>query len=496
MRHFASLVAACIAIDACIAIEAPRRDLARAPHATALHNAARARGGAGAGLETQPADSRRVARGGVSSVIDLPRRFPILDWLPLLTRRDCVADAVAGLTVAAMLIPQAMSYASIAGLSPIVGLYCYVPLVVYACMGTSRYIAVGPVAIVSTTMLGVVGGEPTEAARLALASCVMFWSGVLTTVLGALDLGGFIEALDHDVLSAFVTCCAVNIGCSQAGAALRVSAARSHVPAVGLWNAARAAPGFHGPTLAVSLATAAFLALCRRLPLDAVLPAAAPKNLVGSLGPFFAMVLGAFANARWDLAGMGLREVGRVPAGLPTVSNPLFHPKLPSKLKDVAVVTLVMLTETLSMGKALAARDGRSIDNSQEAVALGAANVLGAFFRTYTIAGSFSRSAVNVMTGATSQLSALVTAGSVVATLLFFTSSFERVPKAVLAAILITAVSGLVDSERLAALRRDGDVAGLCLWLSYFASMMALGAAEGLLLSVAIHYGARTVLGF
>ena len=124
------------------------------------------------------------------------------------------------------------------------------------------------------------------------------------------------------------------------------------------------------------------------------------------------------------------------------------------------------------------------------------ANVLGAFFRTYTIAGSFSRSAVNVMTGATSQLSALVTAGSVVATLLFFTSSFERVPKAVLAAILITAVSGLVDSERLAALRRDGDVAGLCLWLSYFASMMALGAAEGLLLSVAIHYGARTVLGF
>ena len=124
----------------------------------------------------------------------------------------------------------------------------------------------------------------------------------------------------------------------------------------------------------------------------------------------------------------------------------------PPNVKDALVLSFVALTETLAMGKALAERASQKLDTSQEILAVGAANVAGAAFQSYTVAGSFSRSAVNVVTGGSSQLSSIVTAGAVVLTLLFFTGCFERVPKAVLGSILIYAVSGFVDVKRVKAL--------------------------------------------
>ena len=112
----------------------------------------------------------------------LKRRLPILTWVPQLTSARVVGDVIAGLTVATVLIPQGMSYATVAGLNPIVGLYCYVPLLVYAAMGTSSFVSVGPVALVSTTLHGMIAGVPDIGARLALASCLMFWGGVLSVV--------------------------------------------------------------------------------------------------------------------------------------------------------------------------------------------------------------------------------------------------------------------------------------------------------------------------
>lgn len=125
----------------------------------------------------------------------LVRRFPIFGWAPKLNSSSALGDVISGVTVATMLIPQGMSYATIAGLHPIVGLYCYVPLIVYAAMGTSRYVSVGPVALVSTTLFGMVASQASAAAKLALASTLMFWGGVLSTVLGLLGLGFVLEVM-------------------------------------------------------------------------------------------------------------------------------------------------------------------------------------------------------------------------------------------------------------------------------------------------------------
>ena len=172
--------------------------------------------------------------------------------------------------------------------------------------------------------------------------------------------------------------------------------------------------------------TFAFLVALKRLPLHAMLnlPKSVPSTLVCLLGPFLAMVLGIVANQRFDLSGRGLAEVGVVPSGLPSIVSPLQRP--PPNVKDALVLSFVALTETLAMGKALAERASQKLDTSQEILAVGAANVAGSAFQSgHTVAGSFSRSAVNVVTGGASQLSSIVTAGAVVLTLLFFTGCFE-----------------------------------------------------------------------
>lgn len=419
----------------------------------------------------------------------LAQRLPILSWAPKLNTSTAVGDVIAGITVATMLIPQGMSYATIAGLHPIVGLYCYVPLLVYALMGTSRYISVGPVALVSTTLYGMVATQ-TGAAKLALASALMFWGGVLSTILGLLGLGFVLEIVPHDVLSAFTTCAAFNIMITQLGSLFQISVASSHAPIIMLRNALVALPSAKLFTSCFSAAAIGMLIALKRLPIHSwlKLPASVPKSIVGSLGPFLTMVVFTLINGAFGLsASQGLQEVGIVPSGLPKFTPAITHPDLTKHFKDIAVITFVFLTETLAMGKALAERAGEKISNSQEFIAMGVANTLGSFFQSYPSAGSFSRSAVVVSTGGTSQLAGIVTAASVVMVLTFLTPYFTHVPKAVLAACLIVAVAGLVDKARIGELWRENKF-DFGLYMVYAAAMLTFGAAEGLMASVVVYY--------
>jgi MFS superfamily sulfate permease-like transporter len=323
----------------------------------------------------------------------------------------------------------------------------------------------------------------------------MFWSGCLSLVLGVLGLGKVVEVVPKDVLSAFTISAAFNIMFTQLGSLFQISVAGSHAPILILRNALLALPSAQVFTTGVSAAALALLFAFKSLPLHKWLrlPKSVPKTLVGSLGPFLTMVLFTIVNGKFGFAATrGLQEVGVVPQGLPSFLVPIAHPRLGAHLKDICLLTFVMLTETLAMGKALAARAGQRLDNSQEMVAMGAANVCGSFFQSFTSAGSFSRSAVVVSTGGQTQLAGIVTALAVVATLQFFTSYFIHVPKCVLAACLIVAVSGLVDRKRAVALWQESKWQFL-MYLFYLGSMLSLGAAEGLLVSVIVYYGLRAL---
>jgi len=425
----------------------------------------------------------------------IARRLPILSWAPKLTSARIIGDVIAGLTVATVLIPQGMSYATVAGLNPIVGLYCYVPLLVYAAMGTSSFVSVGPVALVSTTLHGMIAGVPDPATRLALASCLMFWGGVLSVAVGLLNWGKVVDVVPHDVLSAFTTSAVLNIMFTQIGNLFQIKVASSHAPILMLRNALVAMPTAKPFTACFSAAAMAMLIAMKKLPLHSWLraPKSVPPAIFGSIGPFVTMALFTAINAAFGLTGrFGLQEVGIVPSGLPKFTPAITHPLLTAHIKDVAVIAFVMLTETLAMGKALAARAGQAVDNSQEFVAMGVANIAGSFFKTYTSAGSFSRSAVVVSTGGSSQLAGIVTAASVMLTLTFFTPYFTHVPKSVLASALIVAVSGLVDVARLKTLWKESKFT-FGLYMFYMALMLSLGAAEGLMASVVVYYLARLV---
>jgi len=262
-----------------------------------------------------------------------------------------------------------------------------------------------------------------------------------------------------------------------------------------LRNALVAMPTAKPFTACFSAAAMAMLIAIKKLPLHSWLraPKSVPPAIFGSIGPFVTMALFTAINAAFGLTGRyGLQEVGIVPSGLPKFTPAITHPLLTAHIKDVAVIAFVMLTETLAMGKALAARAGQAVDNSQEFVAMGVANIAGSFFKTYTSAGSFSRSAVVVSTGGSSQLAGIVTAASVMLTLTFFTPYFTHVPKSVLASALIVAVSGLVDVARLKTLWKESKFT-FGLYMFYMALMLSLGAAEGLMASVVVYYLARLV---
>jgi len=417
----------------------------------------------------------------------LEKRLPIVKWLPKALDSP-LADVISGLTVATMLIPQGMAYATLAGLEPIVGLYCYVPLLVYALLGSSSFLAVGPVALVSTTVMGMIS-HVAGPARLALASALMFACGALSTVLGVLGLAKVVDYVPKEVLSAFTTGAAFNIMFTQLGSLFQIKVAASHAPIVMLKNAIVALPTLQPFTTALSACAIGMLLALKKLPLHSwlKLKPSVPKSIFGDLGPFATMVTFTLLNSVLGLTAMrGIAEVGVVPSGLPSFSSPL-GVSLAGHYKDIAVLTFVMLVETMAIGKALAAKAGQTINNRQEFIAVGASNMLGSFFNAYTCAGSFSRSAVVVSTGGKSQLAGIVTAASVVLTLKFLTPFFTHVPKAVLASCLIVAVSSLVDTKRISELWTQSK-GRLALYMVYVASMLVFGAAEGLMASVALFY--------
>ncbi|MEM1416829.1 MAG: SulP family inorganic anion transporter, partial [Myxococcota bacterium] len=394
-------------------------------------------------------------------------------WLRRYRRADLPADLLAGLTTAVMLVPQAMAYAMLAGLPPIVGLYAsLLPLLAYALLGSSRQLAVGPVAMDSLLVaqglapFAALGGEVYVAYAAGLALLV----GALHVLMGVFRLGFLVNFLSQPVMAGFTSAAALIIASSQLSHVLGVSLPRGAV-----WEVAGAALGelaaWHGATLVIALgATGLLVALKRWAP-------RVPRALV-------VVVLGTLAVRVLGLEAEGVAVVGAIPEGLPALRVPDVDAETLAGLIGVAgPIALVAVMEAMSVGKAVAQRLGYDIVPNRELFALGAANVASGLSQGYPITGGFSRTAVNASAGARTPLAGVITAGVVGLTLLFLTPLFHDLPKAVLAAIIMTAVIGLVD---LAQARRLWRVARpeLALMALTFAATLGLGIGEGILVGV------------
>ncbi|ETX01359.1 MAG: sulfate:proton symporter [Candidatus Entotheonella factor] len=420
------------------------------------------------------------------------RYLPFLTWLPSYQRQDAVGDLLAGVIVAIMLIPQSMAYAMLAGLPPQAGLYAsIVPLALYGLFGTSRTLAVGPVAMVS--LLAATGlsqlAAPGEPAYIALALVLALLVGVMQFAMGVVRLGFLVNFLSHPVLSGFTSAAALVIAASQLKHLLGLKLSDTPSFFALMDQVIRQSPASNGIALALGLASIALLIYVRG-PLDRQL---SRRGVPGTLrtpmtkaGPL--VVVGLSILLVWGFQldhSAGIKIVGDIPTGLPPLTLPVIEwPSVSALLPTALTISLVGFMESISVAKSLASRRRQKVDANQELIALGLANLGAAATGGYPVTGGFSRSMVNFTTGANTGLASIITAGLVALTVLFLTPWLYYLPQATLAAIIIVAVASLIDVGALQrAWRYDKtDAASLVLT---FGAVLAFGIETGIGVGVA-----------
>ena len=381
----------------------------------------------------------------------LKRYFPILDWGRAYNGEALSNDMVAAVIVTIMLIPQSLAYALLAGLPPVVGLYASIlPLVAYAVFGTSRTLAVGPVAVVSLMTASAVGAVAAQgtAQYLEAAITLAALSGVMLFVLGVLRMGFLANLLSHPVISGFITASGVLIATSQLRHLLGIQGGGDTWP--DMLGSLIANIGNVNPwTLAVGVPSVAFLFWVRKgLKPMLIGMGLAPKttDIAAKAGPVLAVAVSIVAVIAFGLAGKGVNITGEVPSGLPPFAMPSTDVSLIRQLIVPALlISIIGFVESVSVAQTLAAKRRQRIAPNQELIGLGASNIASAFSGGYPVTGGFARSVVNFDAGAETPAAGAYTAVGIALAGLFLTPLLYSLPIATLAATIIVAVLSLVD---------------------------------------------------
>lgn len=424
------------------------------------------------------------------------RYFPFLKWLLHYRREDFVGDLLAGLIVAIMLVPQGMAYALLAGLPPQVGLYASIlPLLIYGLLGTSRTLAVGPVAIVSLLVGTGVSllAEPGSAEFIQLALTLAFMVGVIQLLMGLLRLGFVVNFLSHPVLAGFTSAAAIVIGFSQLKHLLGLPIPRSEHFYDTIFYALSNWQRINLITLGIGLASILILLYFKHgLPKDMEnwnLPEGIATPL-SKAGPLVVVLLGTLVVWAWNLEERaGVNIVSEVPAGLPPLTLPLIDVNVWEILLPTALaIAFVGYMESISVAKSLASKRREKVDANQELVALGAANFGAMFTGGYPVTGGISRSVVNFAAGAKTGLASIITAGLVLFTVVFLTPLFYYLPQAVLAAIIMVAVFALIEVKTFRHIWQYSQADAVSMLLTFVAVLFA-GVENGILIGVVIALG-------
>ncbi len=405
--------------------------------------------------------------------------FPILEWLPQYNSEFFKGDIIAGLTVGVMLIPQGMAYAMLAGMPPIYGLYAsIIPLVLYAIFGTSRQLAVGPVAMVALLIAAGVGELTTDTNEfIGLAILLALMVGVIQLLMGLFRLGFLVNFLSHPVIAGFTSAAALIIGFSQLKHLLGIDIARSnHIHEI-IGNAISNLDAVNLYTLTIGLVAIGLIVLVKKIKLP--IP-----------GPLLAVVFGILAV--WGLGWYeeGVKIVGEVPKGLPAFGIPSLNLENVKALLPIALtISFIGFMESIAVAKAIQSKHKNyQVLPNQELIALGMANIGGSFFQAFPTTGGFSRTAVNDQTGAKSGMASIFSAVLIALTLLFLTPLFYYLPKAILASVIMVAVFGLIDFKEAKHLWHT-DRGDFLMMLATFLGTLALGIEEGILIGVVLSLG-------
>ena len=379
------------------------------------------------------------------------RYLPILEWSRQYNRTSLTNDMMAAVIVTIMLVPQSLAYALLAGLPPEAGIYAsIVPIVLYAIFGSSRVLAVGPVAVVSLLTASAVGqvGETGTAGYAIAALTLAALSGGFLVLLGLLRLGFLANFLSHPVIAGFITASGILIAMSQLKHILGVSAHGHTLPEM-VQSIVEHLDQSNLITLGIGVSAIVFLfwvrgnlkPLLNRMNLGPLL-----TDLLTKAGPVFAVVATTLSVWGFDLAQDGVRIVGDVPQSLPPFTMPGFDLDLLQQLMVPAIlISIIGFVESVSVAQTLAAKKRQHIDPNQELIGLGAANLGAAFTGGFPVTGGFSRSVVNFDAGAETPAAGVFTAIGLAIAAVALTPLVYYLPNATLAATIIVAVMSLVD---------------------------------------------------
>lgn len=430
----------------------------------------------------------------------LARWFPILDWGRRYNRSLLTADGVAAVVVTLMLIPQSLAYALLAGLPAQAGLYASMaPLVLYALMGSSGTLAVGPAAVTSLMTAASVGAVAAQGSVAYAEAALMLalLSGAIMLVMGAARLGFLANFLSHPVIAGFVSASGLLIAASQLKHLLGVPMQGDNLLQLlpQLWHNL---PSLHGPTSAMGLGALALLLLVRRElkpGLKRLGVSAGAADLAAKAAPVAVLLLSIAVSAALLLAEQGVRVVGAVPQGLPPLTLPGGLPGgapggwatqwtlAQALLVPALLISLVGFVESVSVGQSLAAKRRERIDPDAELRALGLSNLGAGLSGGFPVTGGFSRSVVNFDAGARTPAAGIYTAVGLALAALFLTPWLFHLPQATLAATIMVAVLTLVDVGVFARTWRYAKADFTALLLT-FVLTLAVGVEVGLIAGV------------
>lgn len=418
-------------------------------------------------------------------------------WLPLglaaSSPGSLGADCLAGAIVAIMLVPQAMAYSLLAGLPPQIGLYgAASAAIIYPFFGTSRYLAVGPVAIVSllvaTGVASLAPASPADALGYAIQLALLV--GLIQLALGIGRLGFLVNFVSHAVIAGFTTAAALLIGLSQVKLLLGISLPRTGNAPELIRALTVRLPDTNPTTVILGICSMALLVFFGSGLRSILQRTRLPEKWIVPLTKSAPLVVVVAGSVAVSLMGQSRKTVvaivGEIPGGLPSFHLPIPHLSAWSELLPTALaITLVGFAESYAVAKALASKRREKIGANRELVALGAANLGAALVGGFPVAGGFSRSVVNFSAGARTRAASLVSGGLLIVTLAFLTPLFHNVPHAVLAAVIVVAIAKLIDFGSLLELWKysHGDGAA---YLVTFLAVLLLGVEAGILAGAAV----------
>ncbi|MEN8991564.1 sulfate permease [Avibacterium paragallinarum] len=415
------------------------------------------------------------------------QKFPAWQWLQHYSPVKFKSDVLASLIVIAMLVPQGMAYSMLAGLPPIMGLYASIlPMIVYALIGGSSTLSIGPVAIISMMTFATLNPlfEVGSPVYIEAATLLALMVGLISLLLGVLRFGFLIQLISHPVIKSFIIASALLIALGQFKFLVDVPLKANNIPefVLSLWE-------YLSLTHIASLIFGV-LAILFLIYVPKILATQSIQSRFGSTAflskalPLILVVISIASVMLFDLQNVGIKTVGEIPSGFPPLSFPHWNWELvQTLLPGATMIAMISFVESLSIAQATALQQRSQLNSNQELIALGLANLSAGVSSAFPVTGSLSRTVVNADAGAKTPMAGVLSSLLIIVVSLYFTGFFQDLPLVILAATIIVSIWKLVDFKPFVDTWRYSKADGIAMWVTFF-GVVCIDISTGLIIGI------------